>query len=127
MTEILLQHRTVKRADHRDIEGGCLLQDCLHLRAVLADDAEIVAPCLAVPLSVSRSVERAELTESVRGEQHLVGAVVCHDDLRPVNHRSRNEIKGMLTQLEGILFSRDYLPVGVVRAEKLLHHHERLL
>ena len=83
----------MERADCLYVEICCLLKNCLHLRTVLSDDAEIVASCLACPVVIlfaglTDLVESSESSESISREQHLVLRVICHDDFRPVHHRS---------------------------------------
>ena len=47
------QHGSVERADRFDLQRGRLFQQCLYLRAVLADDVVVVAPCLRRPRRVA--------------------------------------------------------------------------
>ena len=88
----------MKRADHIDIKSGCLLEQSLYLRAVFSDDAYIVASCLIYPRLVY--VKRAEFTESVCGEEHLVCAVVGNDDLGPMHHRRGHEVECVTSELK---------------------------
>ena len=76
-------------ADSLNVKSGSLLENSLNLSAILAYDTEVIASCLASPVLIS--VESAELSESVSGEEHLVLAVVGEHDLGPVYHRSGNE------------------------------------
>ena len=119
-----LQHRAVQRADARDREPRRLLEERLHLRAELADDAEVVAPRLAVPSLRVDLVVRAELAESVRGEERARRGVPRDDDLRPVHHRRADEREGASAEVERVAFLHDDAAVREVRAEVVLHHRE---
>ncbi len=94
--QIVLHHRAVQGADLFDIQRCGLLEQVLHLRAVLAHDADIVAPGLVRP--VLAHVQRAELAETVGGEQHLFGGFIADHDLRPVHHGREHEGQGMFAQ-----------------------------
>ena len=118
--------RTVQRQDLLDLKPGRLLEERLHLRTELADDADVVAPRLAVPALGVLAVKRTELAEAVRGEEDLVRRIVGDDHLGPVDHRRRDERKYMLAGLEGVAFLHDESTARVVVAEIVLHHHERL-
>ena len=103
VSQILLQHRSVQRQDLLDLQGRGLLQNRLHLCAVFADDAEVISSRLAGPVFVH--VQRAELAESVRGEQDLLRGLVGHHDLRPVNHGREHKVQLMLAQIQHVAVS----------------------
>ena len=107
-----------------NVELRGLPEQVLNLSAVLADDADVIASCLASPVLIN--VERAELAEAVCREENLVLAVVGHDDLGPVNHGSSDEGQGMFAELEGIALADDDSSVLKLGAEEVLHHVERL-
>ena len=129
--QILFQHRSVQRADLVNLQGGSLLQDRLHLSAVLADDAEIVTPRFAGPVVIFR-VQGAELAETVSGEQDLVRGVVGHHNLRPVDHGREHEVQLVLAQIQHIAVlhfqALSDLDVGEelgdhVKGLAVAHHH----
>ena len=124
VAEVLGQDGTVERADDLDIQTRRLFEQVLHLRAVLADDADVVASRLASPVLVD--VESPEFAETVSGEEHLVLRVVGHHDLRPVNHRSRDEAESMGAKFEGVALFDDDSSVLKLGAEEVAHHRERL-
>ena len=45
-----ISDRAVKRADSPDVQGGRFFQHRLDLRAVLAHNADVIAPCLVIPI-----------------------------------------------------------------------------
>ena len=111
-------------ADDGNVQSGSLLQQCLHLGAVLAYDADVVPAGLVCP--VLGNIQRAEFAEAVGGEEHPVAGVVGHDDFRPVNHGCGHEGQGVLAQSQGIALT-DHNPVTLkIVAEELLHHGEGL-
>ena len=114
-------------ADGLNIEPSSLFEDCLHLCAVFAYDAEIVAPCLTGPAFGIDYVIGTEFSETVRGEQHFVRAVVSHEDFRPVHHGCGNESKGVSAQFQRIAFADDHSSVFKSGAEKVCHHFERFV
>ena len=116
----------MQRADNPDIQCCGLLQHRLHLRAVFADDSEVIPSCFTGPAFLVHGVQRAELAEGVRAEQHLVLLVVGHHDLRPVHHRRGNELQRMAAELQCVPFLCDDPPAGVIFAGKVLHHGEGL-
>ena len=124
--EILRQHRSVQRTDRFDFQCGCPFQQGLYLGAVLPDDAEIISSCLAGPPFRILRVQRAELAERVRGKQHLVRAVIGHNDFRPVNHRGRDELQGMGAQFQRIALTGHNPLFGEIIPVEVLHHRKRL-
>ena len=107
--DVLAPHGTVQRADHADVERGGLLQQRLHLRAVLAHDVREVAAGVGQPvvlevILVGKEVaaQRAEGAEGVGGEERAGGHVEAHHDLRPVDHRRHDEREGVLAEAERV-------------------------
>ena len=99
VAQVFLENGAVEGADDGNVQGGGRLQQLLHLHAVLAHDADVVPPGLAVPFVLH--IQSAEFAEAVGGEEHLVGLVVGHHDLRPVHHGSKQEGQGVLAQGQG--------------------------
>ena len=122
VSEVLLEHRSVQRADDADVQSGSLLEEGLHLRAILADYAEIV-PCSFVFPGLF-PVQSSELSEAVGGEKDLVCIVVCDHDFRPVYHRRGNERQRVPAELQGVSLPYDHAPVFELRPEEVLHHGE---
>ena len=84
VAEILIEDGTVEGADGGDVQARRLLEEVHGLGAVLAHDADVVPAGFVVP--GLGAIQGPELAEGVGGEEHLVGAVVGHHDLRPVDH-----------------------------------------
>ena len=122
--KILRQHGAVEGADDGNIQPRRLFQQRLHLRAVLAHDADVVPAGFVCP--VFFHVQSTELAEAVSGEENLVIGIIGHDDLRPVNHGRTHKGQGVLAQAQSIALAHHHAPIGVVVAEEVLHHHERL-
>ena len=120
VSKVFFQYRAVQRADGLDIQPGCFFQEALDLGAVFPDDSDIVTARFACP--VLFHIKGTEFPESVRGEQNLIIAVICHNDFRPVNHGGCHKGKFMLSERKGISFFYNNLPVFKIGAEKLLHH-----
>ena len=111
-------------ADDGDVQTGGLFQQGLYLRAVLAHDADVVPAGFTGPVFLH--IQRAKLAEAIGGEQHLVGCIVGHDDLGPVDHGGGDEGQGMLAEAQSVALAHDNPAVCVVIAEELLHHGEGL-
>ena len=124
VAEIFREYGAVQRADGRDVECCRLFQHALHLRAVFADDTDVVASRLVRPGLVH--VKRAEFAEAVGREKHLVGGVIGHDDLGPVHHGRGDKGKCVLAERECVALADHNAAVGIVGAEELLHHGKRL-
>ena len=112
----------MQRTDRLNVQGLCLREQLLRLRAILSDDAEIVSSRLARPILVG--VERAELAEAVGGKEDLVVGIIGHDDLGPVHHRGCDKGQGVLAEREGVAVLYHNAALGIIVAEELLHHHE---
>ena len=131
--EVFAPDRAVQRADHLNIERRGLLEDSLHLNAVLADDVGVIAACVVHPDVVERDLvieniacQRTERAECVRREQDLVFFVVGDHDFRPVYHRRENEMQGMLAGGELVAFLDDERAVGNIEVVELREHLRRL-
>ena len=110
--------------DDGDVQAGCLLQQLLHLGAVFADDAEVVAPRLTGPVLIN--VQSAELAEAVGGEKNLVRRVIGDHDFGPVDHGGHVEAQGVAAQGKSVALCHGDAALGTVGAEELLHHDEGL-
>ena len=100
VTEILLQDRAVQRADTLHVQRSELLQERLHLCAILTADVEVVAACLASPILLV--AQGAELSEAVSREDNLILLVVCNHHLGPMHHRRHKELQGVRSERERI-------------------------
>ena len=90
MLKVLLKNRAVERTDYFNVKLRRFFEQRLSLRAEFADYADVVSPCLAVPVLLG--VKRAEFAESVCGKKHLVLAVIACHNLRPMNHRCHKKL-----------------------------------
>ena len=113
-------YKAVQRADVIKLKSGRLFQDCLDLRAVLADDVRVIAAgfvnviCEEIDLVVEQmSVERAEGAEGVGREKHFVGQIVGHHDLGPVDHGRHDEGELVLAGAELVTLGNDVVPERV--------------
>ena len=122
------QHGSVERADRFDLQRGRLFQQCLYLRAVLADDVVVVASRLRRPRRACGAREGTEAPEGVGGEEELLRFLVGDHYLGPVDHRGEHKMKRM--RAEGERFTLADLQQAVVcrcfRAEELAEHCEGL-
>ena len=116
----------MQRADRLYVEAGRLLEKGLSLRAILPNDADVVATRLAIPAFGIDVVVRAELAEPVSGEENLVRRVVRDHHLRPMHHRRGYERKPVPPELQRIPFLHDKALRGYRFAKELLHEPERL-
>ena len=126
VAQVLGQNGTVERADDLNVKGGCLLEQSLHHGTVLADDAEVVAACLACPALGVFNVVCAELAEAVSGEEHLVGAVIGNDDLGSVHHGGGYKGESVGTQTESVAIADNDAALCEILTEEILHHGECL-
>ncbi len=101
MRKVILKRGAVQRAYYGNVQRRGLFEQRLHLRAVFANYADVIPPCLAVPFFLN--VQRTEFAETVRGEQHLVLGVISYHNLRPMHHGRKNERK--LMRAEGKTFA----------------------
>ena len=104
-------------------------QNCLHLRAVFADDVRVVTAGFIdvfdkeVGLIVEQPpVQRSKGAEGICGEQGLVRQVIGHHHFRPVHHRGHD--KGQLMAPDGndIAFLYQINFVRKVSKEELPQH-----
>ena len=120
MRKVFLENRTVERTDDFNVKLRRFFEQRLSLRAEFADYADVVSPCLAVPVLLG--VKRAEFAESVCGKKHLVLAVIACHNLRPMNHRSKD--KGQRMGAEGERFAVLNGNLFVFERErKIIFHH----
>ena len=123
--KVLLEHGTVQRTNHINIECSGLLEQGLNLIAVLSADVDVVPACLALPCATV--AKRTELTECIGREEHLLALLIAHHHLGPVYHGRQNELQGMCTQREGIaLLDGNATLIEVNALEELGHHLQRL-
>ena len=129
LAEVLPPDEAVQRADAGDIERGGLFQRRLDLRAVLADDVGIIAARLVQVLGEEigligeeAAVERAEGAEGVGREEDLVGAVIAHHDLGPVDHRRHDEAELVAAGLQAVPFLDQNDALRQIEGEKLRQH-----
>ncbi|CCX50038.1 unknown [Clostridium sp. CAG:226] len=101
MRKVILKRGAMQRAYYGNVQRRSLFEQRLHLRAVFANYADVISPCLAVPFFLN--VQRAEFAETVRREQHLVLGVISYHNLRPMHHGRENERK--LMRAEGKAFA----------------------
>ena len=123
------EHRAVQRADGGNIQCGCLFEQCLHLRAVLAHDVQVIPAGFAGPVGLFvKLCHRPEAAETVGGEQHLFAALIADHDLRPVHHGCKHKGEGVASQRQAlaVLHHHTALLGHGIRAEELLHIHKGL-
>ena len=124
IAQVLRQNGAVEGTDDGDVQAGRLLQQLLHLSAVFADDAEVVAPRLTGPVLLN--IQSAELAEAVGGEKDFVRRVIGDHDLGPVDHGGHIEAQSVAAQGKGVALCHGDAALGTVSAEELLHHDEGL-
>ena len=123
----------MQRADHLNIERCRLLEQRLHLYAVLADNVGVVTAGIVHPDRVERNLviknvacQCTERAERISREQDLVLLVVGDHDLRPVHHRRHDKMQGMLARGQLVAFLDDQRTRGNVRSVELGKHADRL-
>ena len=128
-TDVLPPDGAVEGADHLDVHPGGPLQQGLDLGAVLAHDIGVVPAGIVqpVPLEVhlvgeNVAVQGAEGAEGIGGEQHLVGGVIGHNHLRPVDHGCHQEGEGVAAGAEGIPLLYHHSAIGDVVVKELADH-----
>ena len=103
--DVLAPDGAVQRADHADVERGGLLEQGLHLRAVLADNVRIVAAGIRQPvvlkvvlIGIEIAAQRAERAEGIGGKERAGRGIKADHDLRPVDHRRHDIGKRVLAE-----------------------------
>jgi len=126
---MLAPYEAVQRADQIDFQTGSLLQNGLHLIAVLANDVGVVAAGFIqiIPHEVhfiaeQMAVQRAEGAKGVGREQNLIGQVIGQHDFGPVDHGSHDKGVGVAAGLQGIAFLHGDGAAVHIKGEKLLQH-----
>ena len=115
----------MQRRNDGDVQRRGLLEHVLHLHAVLAHDADVVAAGLRHPVLLN--VQRAELAEAVGREQYLLAALVAEHDLRPVDHRRKDEVQLVRAQAQRAAVGSRQRAAGQVEPFKELAHHGQRL
>ena len=95
MGKVLLEHGTVQRANHINIECSGFLEQGLDLVAILSADVDVVPACLALPCATV--AKRTELTECIGREENLLALLIAYHNLGPVYHGRQDELQGMRT------------------------------
>ena len=131
--QIRLPDRAVQRADGLDIQRRRLFEQCLHLRAILADNIGVIPARIVHPHAVDVDLvvhdiarQRTERTECVRGKQSLVQLVIGDHDLGPVHHRRHDEVQRMAAGGELVPLGNDQRALLRVHSVELLQHAQRL-
>ena len=126
---VLSPYEAMQRADHLNIQRRRLLQQRLHLYAILSDDICIVPSRLIeivareIDLVCEKcTVQRTKCAERIRREQDLIRRVIRNHDLRPVHHRRRYKDKIVLSGAEIVPFLYEHDSGVHVKREELLHH-----
>ena len=122
--QILLQDRTVQRADHLNVQCSRLLEQSLYLCAVLADNVEIIAAGFAGPAFLC--IQCAELAKAVCREQNLLRGLVSNHNLRPVNHRSHEKVQRVAAETDRVTFLDRNRASGEIKIEELRHKRKGL-
>ena len=129
IAQVPAPYKAVQRQDHPDLQPRRLLQHRLHLGTVFAHDVGVVPAALVqiIPVKIhlvgkEPAVQRAEAAEGIRRQQQLVGPVVGHHHLGPVDHGGHDKLQGVPSGAEGIplLAHMDAVVIGM--AEELTDH-----
>ena len=120
ITKILIQYWAVQRTDNTYIKSRRLFQKRLYLPAVLADDTDIVPPCLVRPIFFY--IKRTELAKCVCGEKNFFRLLIAYDDLRPMYHRSCDKMQDVCSQRQRVSVRDDCAVFCEILSEKLTHH-----
>ena len=100
----------MERADEVDRKARCLLEDVDDLRAIFADDVDIVTAgrievvFFKVDLVCIDVADRTELAKGIGTEEDVIRQVIGHDDFRPMDHRRFDELQGMFAQSQLVPF-----------------------
>ena len=127
--KVLAPDGSVQRSNDLNLDAGGLLQQRLHLRAVLADDVGVVAAGIVQPFALKiifigkqTAAQRAESAEGICGEEDLVRCIVGHHGLGPVHHGRHDKGKGVSAGAERVAFA-DNLHADIGREIKELTDH----
>ena len=112
----------MKRTDGLNIQSCCLFQKILYLCTVFAYDTDIIAACFACP--VFFHIKSTKFAKTVCREKNFVTGVISNHNFRPVNHRSSNKCKSVLSEREGIPFFNNNASIRKICSEELFHHSE---
>ena len=93
----------MQRANRLDIERSGLLENRLHLVAVLANDIEVITSSFAGPVIRISSVH-AKLTEGIGCKQNLFGLLIAEQDFGPMHHRRTDKLQGVSTESKRVAF-----------------------
>ena len=125
--DVLSPQRPVQGKEIFDPEPRRLLEDVLHLHAVLSDDVDVVSSRIVqkVVLEVhfirpNAAAERPEGAEGVRREERTRRKIEAHHDLRPMHHGRKDELEGVPARRELVaLLDEPLLP----RAAAVIFEH----
>ena len=84
------EYEAVERADKVDGKARCLLEDVDDLRAVFADDVDIITAgrievvFFKVDLVCIDIADRTELAKGIGTEEDVIGQVIGHDNFRSI-------------------------------------------
>ena len=123
---VFLPYRSVERTNSIDAVIGQLLKHILHGQAVFADNIHIISLhfgdiWLYVELLVDYgAVECMEASEPIGREEYLLGLLVAHHHLRPMNHRGEYELQLVAAQRQLLTFV-DRLYIGCNAIVTLQH------
>ncbi|CDE04150.1 unknown [Anaerotruncus sp. CAG:390] len=108
----------------RNIKRRSLCEKCSDRLAVFPDYPDIISARLIVPRA--GAVGGGKAAESVGREKDLFAALVAHRDLGPMHHRRRDKGQSVLAERQRVAITDHNAPPGIIGAEELSHHAERL-
>ena len=111
-------------ADRLNVERCGFFEQVLHLCAVFADDAEIVAASLASPVFLD--VKSAEFAESVGGEKRFGSRVIGDHDFGPVHHGGKDKSQLVRAEREGRSVLGDEFVLVREPLKEVFHHGKSL-
>ena len=111
--EVPGQDRAVQGADLADLQPGGLLEQGLHLRAVLAHNVQEVPAGIVDPVGEAVALgHHPEPAEAVGREEHLLLFLIADHDLGPVDHGGKDKVQGVAAQAEGVAVLDGDPPAG---------------